>query len=112
MKPETKETLRAINKDVPSFLKQKTIEKLRRAKDPLAVYIACVELILIIGLVIALYVWENPDINFIPDQKLPFWAKTIVFLFFVAVTVLLFLYNKKFFIQGKGAKWVWRWKNK
>ena len=113
MKPETREKLSEINREVPEFLKQKAIEKMLRIKDPLAVYLAVVELVLVLGLAVAFYVFIDPEINVISEQKLPNWEKIALFIVFAVVAILLFLYNKKFFAQAsKGTVWVWKWKKK
>lgn len=113
MKPETRQKLREINRDVPDIIKAKAVEKVKKVKDPVAVYAAVIEIVIILALAISAYIWENPKINLIPDQVMPFWQKTIVFAVFCAIAILLFQYNKKFFSQtAKDTQWVWRWKNK
>ncbi|GEM_PF-2963009 len=113
MKASTKEKLQAINRDVPSLLKQKAVEKLRLAKDPFAIYIAVVELLLVFGIALAFFIFIDPGINIIPAEKMPNEQKIAFFLLFSAIAILLFFYNKKFFSQAaRGTKWVWKWKAK
>jgi H+/Cl- antiporter ClcA len=113
MKPETRAKLSAINKDVPTLLKQKAVEKIKRIKDLAAVYLAVVQIVLVIGLAVAFAIYLDPQINLISEQKMPNWEKLVLFIVFAAIAILLFLYNKKFFMQAsKDTNWVWRWKKK
>lgn len=113
MKPETRQKLSALNREVPGFLKEKAVEKLRRAKDPMAVFVVAIELLLVLGLVFSFVIFIDPDVNVISEQQLPNWAKVPSFIFLAAVAILIFLYNKKFFAQAaRDTKWVWRWKAK
>jgi len=113
MKPETRAKLSAANREVPGWIKHKTIEKIKKVKDPTAVYLAVVEIVLVIGLAVAFAIYLDTDINVISEQTVPHQQKIALFLVFAAIAVLLFVYNKKFFSQAaKGTKWVWRWKAK
>lgn len=112
MKPETRAKLSIINKEVPALVRQKALEKILQIKDPLAVYVAVAEIILVFGLAIAFAIFIDPQINLISEQKMPNLEKIVIFFIFAAITILLFSYNKKFFLQKQDAPWVWRWKKK
>ena len=113
MKPETKEKLKAINKDVPGIIKQKAFEKILKVKDPLSIYLAAIEMLLVLGIVIAFLIFIDPTINVISEQKLPQIEKIALFLFFSAIAIMLFLYNKKFFAKAAhDTKWELKWKKK
>lgn len=113
MRPETKEKLKAINRDVPGIIKQKALEKVSKAKNPAAVYLAVIEIVLVFGLAIAFLIFIDPEINVISEQRLPQIEKIALFLLFSAIAIMLFLYNKKFFAQAaRGTKWQWKWKTK
>jgi hypothetical protein len=117
MKQETKQKLRELNRDGVAIVQQAVKEKLKEflvlAKDPAQIYLATVNLVLVGCLVVALWIWENPKINIIPDAIMSFWEKAIIFVLFTLLTILLFKYNQKFFSKAaRGVNWQYKWKKK
>ncbi len=109
MRQETRDKLKAINKDVPGIIKQKAFEKILKAKNPATVYLAVIEIVLVFGLAMAFLIFIDPQINLISEQRLPQIEKIALFLLFSAIAILLFLYNKKFFaLAARDTKWQWK----
>lgn len=113
MRQETREKLKAINKDVPGIIRQKAFEKILKVKDPTAVFLAAIEILLVLGIAIAFLIFIDPEINVISEQRLPQIEKIAIFLLFSAIAIMLFFYNRKFFAKAaRDTNWQWKWKTK